>query len=306
MTVSFLKFMTLITLRDVLIAILFMLIVAPTGFVSAETIAPPAIMEISFQNNLISAELADAPLIDVLEKIRQEFGFKVHFHGDLTELITLSFTDVSLEKCLRLLTANQSLSVATRATTKTAEQNGAKQIAEIWVLSRNTAPKRSTGVNGPSVKAAASPAPLPDQSGDGVADSQLISELADEQGQENISLEQVLNNPEAERSSQRAAINKLAAIGDAASVAAMARFLGHEDKEIRQLLVNGVSSVQNEEAVLALGQVISSESDPEIRKIAVAALGKRIDDAIAKAFLEEALNDADDEIKTLAGQLLGE
>ena len=56
----------------------------------------------------------------------------------------------------------------------------------------------------------------------------------------------------------------------------MAEFLGtEEDKEVRRMLVNGISSVQNNESTQVLGQVIKNEPDPEIRLIAIRALGQR-------------------------------
>ncbi|TKB28079.1 hypothetical protein FCL47_00890 [Desulfopila sp. IMCC35006] len=137
MTVSNIKVSSLFLLKTWLCAIFF-------GFVAgqinpawaAEPSAAPT-MDITFQEQLISAELVDVPLIDVLQRIQQEFGFKAHFHGDLTEPITMTFTDMPLLKCLKNLTINQSLSVATRPANAEAGSEAAKQIAEIWVLSRS-------------------------------------------------------------------------------------------------------------------------------------------------------------------------
>ena len=141
MTTTFLNISSSYSHKFLLIAVSCLMIAAFTGIALAEDKPASAAMEMSFRNNLISADLVDAPLIDVLQRIKQEFGFKTHFYGDLDEKITLSVTDMPLDKFLRQLTANHSLSVAFLSATKAPEQDQTKQIAEIWVLSRSTASK---------------------------------------------------------------------------------------------------------------------------------------------------------------------
>ncbi len=268
------------------------------GGAAPEVPEATSIVQITFQDELISAELVDAPLVEVLEQIKQEFGFKVNIHGDVNERLTLSFSDLPLDKCLRLLTVNQSLSVVTEATSGSSKQEEARRIAEIWVLSRSAIAKPVRSA--PAVPVAASPDPTDDMA----ALQEESSEQPEMAGEENISLEEVLNNPFADISQQRQAIQKLAEKGDDESVSAMASYLGNEDKEVRQLLVNGIASIQNTQSTQILGQVIEGESDPEIRKIALLALGQRKDDPAAQAFLQNVLDDADEEVKALANELL--
>lgn len=299
MTISFLNVPSINSLRLLVIAVFWLLIVAFSGMASAEALSGQPLMEITFQNNLISAELVDAPLIDVLQRIKQEYGFKTHFYGDLTEMITLSFTDLPLDKCLRQLTANHSLSIASLPTTKSPQQTEAKQIAEIWVLSRSSTSKTS------NMTPAAPLLPSPDYSGDAGRANEESLEQPEKEEQDTVQLDQLSDNPNPENASQQQAISNLAEIGGPASVMAMAEYLStEEDKEVRRLLVKGISSIQNEESTQALGQVIQSESDPEIRKIAIRALGQRQNDTVARALLEQALNDDDEEVKALVDQLL--
>lgn len=298
MIISFLKVPFFNSFLSLVISACWLLTIAQTGVVSAETISSPAIMEITVRGNLISAKLIDAPLIDVLQRIKKEFGFKAHFYGDLTELTTMSFTDIPLDKCLRQLTANHSLSVVSRPTTTSEEENGAKQIADVWVLGRSTTSKNVNSKPAASVIASSNSA---DDMGN--ASEESSGQINNEE-QDNVSSDELSNSSEVERSSQRQTIKDLAAVGDSDSVTAMAEFLNDEDKDLRRLSVNGISSVHNEEATQVLGQVLQQESDPEIRKIAVWALGQRKNDAAAQALLEGARNDADEEVKTLADQLL--
>jgi HEAT repeat protein len=80
---------------------------------------------------------------------------------------------------------------------------------------------------------------------------------------------------------------------------AMAAFLDNEDKEVRQLLVNGIISIDNAESTQVLGQLVQNESDPDIRNQALQALGQRKDEAAAQALLEQAVNDVDEEVKNM-------
>jgi HEAT repeat protein len=151
---------------------------------------------------------------------------------------------------------------------------------------------------------AAPPVTLPGPADDMAAPREDSAEQPRMAEEESISLDEVLNNPFAETSQQRQAIQKMAEKGDDESVSAMASYLGNEDREVRQLLVNGIASMQNTQSTQVLGQVIVDESDPEIRKIALRALVQRKDDPVAQAFLQKALDDADEGIKKMANELL--
>jgi HEAT repeat protein len=122
--------------------------------------------------------------------------------------------------------------------------------------------------------------------------------------QEDLLLDQVLNDPNAEKNNQRQAIQQLINIGDAASVLALAALLDNQDKEMRQMVVDGIGSINNEESTQVLGQVLQNESDSEIRMVALRALGQRKDNEAARSFLENAREDTDEEVKALADQLL--
>lgn len=303
MTISLLKSPSLINIR-LLCIIAFCLFIPhlPAVPVFAETTSSTPTMEITIQDDLISAKLVDAPLIEVLQQLKREYGFKAHFHGDLSEKITLSFTDLPLDRSLQQLTAGHSLSVVSKRNSEF-EQNESRQIAEIWVLSRSTT---STARKTPPAPPGAQTNLSPVQPDDTVMPQEQSLEQPEITGQENISLEQVLNDPDAERNNQLQAIQQLINIGDSASLIAMAAFLDNQDAEIRQMLVNGISSINSAESTQVLGQVLQNESDSEIRMIALRALSQRKNDESARAFLENARDDMDEEVRNLANQVLAE
>lgn len=300
MTHSFLQVSSISWLRSLLIVLLFLCAAPQTGIGKEKTPPLPPGLELTFHDGLISAELVEAPLVDVLERIKQEFGFKTHYHGDLTELVTLSFTDMPLSKTLRLLTANQSLSVATRPVADASEQNDTRQITEIWVLSRSPVSK------GDNLAPGASQAPAPNEPDSTVNIGENSLEMVETRQQEGFLTDQASNDQKAEMSSRRQTIKNLITIGDSASVMAMAEYTRDADREMRKLAVTGISLVQNEESTQILGQVLQDESDPEIRKIALRALSQRQNDMAAQALLEGALNNADPEATNPSGQMLTE
>lgn len=302
MTISFLNSPLLNNIR-LLFIVGFCLFIPhlPAVPVFAETNPSTPVMEVSFQNDLISAKLVDAPLIEVLQRLKSEYGFKAHFHGDLSEKITLSFTDLPLDKCLQQLTAGHSVSVVSK-TNSELELNESRQIAEVWVLSRSITSTARKTPPPPGAQAK----PLPAQPDDTVMPQEQSLEQPEITEQENISLEQVLNDPDAERNNQRQAIQQLINTGDSTSVIAMAAFLDNQDKEVRQMLVNGIGSINSAESTQVLGQVLQNESDSEIRMTALRALGQRKDDEVARVFLENARDDMDEEVKNLVNQVLAE
>jgi hypothetical protein len=181
--------------RLFLIIVCWLLIAAPADNAIAETTSGPPVMDITFKDNLISAELVDIPLIDVLQRIKQKFGFKMHLHSDLNEMITLSFTDMPLDKCLRLLTAKHSLSVAFMPTTKSSEPNNAKQIAEIWILSHSKTPQTMNTAFVPPVT------PSPDSSANGGEINEDSPGLSAIEQPETVPVDQLPNNPDIEERS---------------------------------------------------------------------------------------------------------
>ncbi len=266
---------------------------------AAMTSAAQPIIKITFKDDLISAQLVDAPLVDVLQQIKQHFGFKTHYFGDLSEKITLSFNDWSLDKSLRQLTANQSLSIASVPAASRQKDDEAREIAEIWVLSRSPKFRAFAGSAPTRVKQP----PLLTNDSAVAADSSDEEDIDEE---ENLLLDKILDNPDADKATQRQAIQDLVDMGDADSVMAMASYMANADGELRQMLVNGIGSIKVEQATQILGLVFEDETETNIRKMALQQLAKRKDDPMAKVFLDEALSDSDQEIKNLAEQLLGE
>lgn len=285
------------SLRYLAIMPLLWLIIAVMVASSAAMVSGAPVMEITVNEHLISARLVDAPLIEVLQRISKEFGFKAHYYGDLSEILTLSFNSLPLEKCLRLLTANQSLSIASMPGAEQSGESEARQIAEIWVLSRNPKSRALSGPVPVRAIASAQPADNPTDNGD----------LADEEdvGQEkNLLLNKILDNPNADKAIQRQTIQDLVDIGDAESVMTMASYMANADNELLKMLINGIGSIKNEQSTQVLGTVFEDETETDVRMTALRELVQRKNEPAARAILEGARSDSDQEVKSFVEKSL--
>lgn len=249
-----------------------------------------AFIEIRVQNNLISVDLIEARLEDVLHSIGKKAGFKSHLSGDLSERLTITFIDVPLEKGLKRLAGKHSLSFLYRQaqTSTPTSQDGTKDIAEIWVISRtgNAATNRT----------------VPYQPGESPENTDEIPSSQTEP------LPQPSSIAEEENDSAvlQQAIDDLVARGDEAAVMAAAAFLRHENEEFRRMAIEGLSTVQGNRSTQVLGRVLLDEPEAEIRMMALRALADRQADPEAQAVISQALDDPDQEIQTLADQLLSQ
>jgi len=273
------------------------LFVAAIVVTSAAKASGEPVMEITVNEDLISARLVDAPLIDVLQRISKEFGFKAHYFGDLSEKLTLAFSGLTLEKCLRQLTANQSLSVASMPGAVQSQESEARRITEIWVLSRNP---KSRALSGPKLTRPIVPTQL--------ADNPAYDEdLADEEDvglEKNQLLDKIFDNPNADKALQRQTIQDLVDIGDADSVMTMASYMANADKELLKMLIQGIGSIKNEQSTQVLGMVLDNETEIDMRMIALRELVKRKDETVARAILKEALSDSNQEVKSFVEKSL--
>ena len=259
-----------------------------------------AFIEIDVHNNLISVDLIEARLGDILLAIGEKAGFKPHLSGDLSERLTLTFVDVPIEKGLKRLVGKNSLSLLYNQAQSPSPgtQNGDKKIAEIWVIGRNKMPSGNRSAPAQASIAPENPnEPLPGQ------DASLSPPPTEQEIPQQAAI------PEEEKDDSAAlqqAMDDLLERGDAVAVTAAAAFLNHEDIEFRRMAIEGLSTVQTGDATRALGRVLSNEPDAELRMMALRALAERQGDSDAQTMISRALNDPDQEIQALADQLLGQ
>ncbi len=251
------------------------------AFASEEVISEPTRMNLAVHDNRISVSLVGAPLADVLHRIGQETGIRILLYGDCNEPLSMSFDDLPIDKALHRLTSNHSLSLIYHLTPSNASRpDEKKNILEAWFFGSNSSRHTNGKTNG------------------------AFTDISPVQPIKIAELRQTLNTPNTTFSDQYQIIMRLSATGDSASVMAMASCLGSDDKELRKLLVDGISSAQDERSIQILGQILYGDSDSEVRMKAVRGLADRQDEPAAHAFLKGALSSTDEEVQDLAQQLL--
>lgn len=282
------------------VAVLTLLTVHQTSMAEVRTRNNLAFIEINIQDNLISADLIEAPLEDILLAIGKQAGFKPHLSGDLSERLTLTFTDIPLEKGLKRLVGKHSLSLLyNQPQSSTPEtQNGDKEIAEIWVISRTGS---SSGMR--TVPEQVSIAP---ENPDEIPAGQEPSLSPPTTEQDMVQPDALPAEEKDDSAELQQAMDDLLERGDTAAVTAAAAFLNHENGEFRRMTIEGLSTVQTGDSTRALGRVLSDEPDAELRMIALRALAEREGDPDAETIMGRALNDPDQEIQALANQLLNQ
>lgn len=102
---------------------------------------------------------------------------------------------------------------------------------------------------------------------------------------------------------RRRAALALEDIGGEAAVNALEAGLGDDDPSIRSAVVNSLGRIGSERAVMAIGQTIIGDPDPETRRTAVLALDGHEGGAV-EAFLQAAQKDRAASVRQAAGWLL--
>lgn len=291
---------TMHLVAKIAVAVLALLTIHQAPMAEVRTRDNLAFIEIDVHNNLISVDLIEARLGDILLAIGEKAGFKSHLSGDLSERLTLTFIDVPIEKGLKRLVGKHSLSLLYNQaqSPSSATQNGDKKIAEIWVIGRsNSSSGNRTGPAQVSIAPENPNETLPGQ------DASLSLPPTEQEIPQQAAIPEEEKDDSAEL--QRA-MDDLLDRGDTAAVTAAAAFLNHEDIEFRRMAIEGLSTVQTSDATRALGRVLSNEPNAELRMMALRALAERQGDADAQTIMSRALDDPDQEIQALADQLLGQ
>lgn len=122
-------------------AIVWLLIFSPPCFAQIRIPDNIAYIDMTIQDNVISADLRDARLQDILLAVGKQLGCVLHLTGDLSERLTLSFSSLPLEKGLKRLTGRHSLSLVYNRIPPPVSQGDEtiKDISGIWVFSRSPA-----------------------------------------------------------------------------------------------------------------------------------------------------------------------
>ena len=235
--------------------------------------APPATDEVAVREGLLSVNLRDAPMADVLLAIGTQAGFEVIIRGDLSAPVTRSFTDLPLDKGIRRVVGDGSL---------------------IMIY----APSRGRGEVRALVKVIALGA------GDNAAagTAPLARKMPGKKTR--VSQDTVTVNLSDDREDRLRAVQRLAIVPDAAATKDLTVLLSRdEDPLIRQIAAIALGNVGGADAGAALTAALEDE-DSLVRERAIQALAKWGPEAVG-SLIKTLMDDPDAAVRRQAALGLG-
>lgn len=244
-------------------------------------------------HNTLSVDIERAPVGTVMQSVADKAGFELQFGADPQSPVSAKFDDLPLPQALKLLLGSISF-VLLYDTPET----GPRVLREVRVYSTTTGTSATPNVE--------------------VNEEWIIDQLVDQDPGKRVNavrmtarlpedvaarlLEQVLDSDEEVRV-RMAAVEELTSIGGDDAIYGLEVGLNDDDVDVRAQVVRGLSRLGGEQAVMALGQVVIGDEDPQLRAMAVEALiAEPNEDTIS--FLEAALEDDDELVREAARSAL--
>jgi HEAT repeat protein len=257
-------------------------------------------MRIQVQGGFLTVASQNVPLSTLLRAIGEEAGFEVTIEGDLDSAVDRSFSDVPLVQGLRrlldrnsfLMFFDESENLRELRVLAAAEGGGEQPLQpivstvadpsqadlEIWILDRLTSPQRDTRIVAVRRLVRLEP---------GTAVNIAVGILASE-------LDPIVRGQ---------TIATLGKIGGDRVPGLLASALTDEQASVRKHAIRAWQAVGAEQAIAALGSVLTEDSDREVRLMALQALIEINNDS-SRDYLLLATTDQDESIRQTANHAL--
>lgn len=231
-------------------------------------------LEVTVEQGLVTVDVRQAPLADVLRRIGERAGFALTIRGDLNRPVTQGFSGVLLEDGLRRLTRGES-------------------VALVYASRRPGGPPRLTEL---LVYAAPPRLARPRESAFRPAKFQRIFALARRRDAAAVAdLAGFLAGDPDPLVRSRAA-DALGGIEGAAAIAALTRARADEAASVRIRVLMALRRLEGPAAVGSLRDALVADPDASVRRAAARAIGTlRIE--TARAALESALGDREESVR---------
>lgn len=229
--------------------------------------------EVVVRRGLLSVDLREAPLAEVLRSIGEQSGLRVTVADEVSAQVTETFTNVPLEQGIRRLARWHSL-VAIYVASERA--GGVPELAELRVYGMSVrasgevgaAMDRQDGMDPASLVAAEPGAAAPSVA----LRIQGLRRLAQTGDQAAVApLAQALTRDREPQVRAEAAIG-LATVGGEAALAALTEALTDENVSVRLRVADALGRFQDDRARQMLDQMGHDDSEPRVRRRATAIL----------------------------------
>ena len=284
------------------------------GSITARAQPVKPTIELELKEGLLTANIKDALLAEVMTRISADLGIKMFLKGDLKSPVTALFSEVPLAEAIRLLTDGHSLAIIYRSDDSHINPAGEIQIAGIWVFEGNgrknvevidrSRPEDLNEKSAPE-ETETSASNKREHAAENLKKIEFIDQEEPPGEDDEVGMWSRILNRDENIENRKKAIRVLEQIGSEEAVNAIADLLKEDTASMRNLAVESLSRIQSDLATQILGQVVFGDRDPEVRIAAVQALGYKYGEA-SVAFLIEATKDPDEQVRKAARNALGQ
>ncbi len=248
-------------------------------------------LDVNFQNGLLTVKVRNRTLEEVLYAIGEKANIEVNINGELSsKLSTWSIDNLPLSKGIRSLVSRHN--IVMNYDSPEGEESG-RRVSKLWVFGHTEVTansnhfqvevdhKENIGVQGQF-----------DQ-----ANQEQGSEDTDEQSYIKH-LSKILKE-EDDPSLRLQAVEALREIGGVRASEALAGGLNDSKPAVRIEVINSLGYIEADSIVPITGQVLYSDTDPEVRLAAVEILAEQ-DSEVSVVFLRVALEDKNKKVREMA------
>jgi len=248
--------------------------------------APVSAVQVTIQQGLLTVDVRDAALADLLRTIGELAGFRVTIHGDVTAPVTDAFTDLPLGEGIRRVVGGNGL-VLIYAPSQGGGSAGVP--TEVWVYATGPRPRDQV------TQALAHP----DSSARLEAVRSLLGRRDEAAGE---ALAQILTQaPDPTVRAQAA--TALGTVGGAQADDALVAALDDQDPSVRIEATRAITALKGDEAADPLASVLLGDQDPKVRLEAARALAALKTDE-AHGVLKAADWDKDESVRRVVSSAL--
>ncbi|MBI4562434.1 MAG: HEAT repeat domain-containing protein [Candidatus Rokubacteria bacterium] len=250
----------------------------------AERVPAPTI-HVAVRQGLLTVNVRDRRLADVLRVIGAQAGVRVVLLGDLDTSVTQSFNDVPLDEGIQRLVRGYSLALIYGAARDPA---GANVLTEVWVIGSSPVEKVQMNTDAAEDASPKEALPTPARRRDTPTTADLIRTLSQDR------------DPRV----QARAAKALARIGGPEAAAALRAALADQEASVRIEAARALGKVEGADAVQALRGVLSADSDPRVRQAVVQALAALPGEEVEKVLEAAVRSDRDGSVRQEATRAL--
>jgi len=267
---------------------------------ASQAVPDPAI-HMTIHQGLLTVNVRDVPLTDLLRVIGKQAALRVTIYGALNTSVTDSFADVPLDHGIKRLVRGEGLILIYTAS---AEAPGTSVLTEVWVYQIAPADRAQ-------IRAAATEKPQQEDRVSEIRSKEIRSArilavwklVAKRDQTAAATLAQILAQQDEDPIVRGQAAEALAKVGGAEVTAALLAAVGDQDPVVRSQAIRAFGKVEGDRAVQTLSGVLLGDPDPQVRRHAAPVLAM-LRTMEARWALEAAISDPDPSVSEAAASAL--